>query len=183
MRQAFEAQAEHAERNLTFKECRQCLAQARSHQRGAGHVGDFVDATGKLRAFAGMIAARGGLQLLKRFDSADDGTMPVVNGNSADADRNFISGFVVQKAGGIDGVRCFHGAVDRAVLAAEFATRLIAVEQRFRNTGVADDFVAQVAGDALRPIAPEHNSLLHVDHAEASRQAFEDAATDLWVVK
>ena len=77
-----------------------------------------------------MIGTGGGLQFLKHFDGADDGTMPVVNGNGADADRNFISGLVVQKAGGLDGLRCLHGAGDRAVVVAEFATR-IAVQQRF----------------------------------------------------
>ena len=64
----------------------------------------------------------------------------------------------------------------------KIAARLIAVQQRFRNTGMANDFVAQMAGDALRSVTPEHNFLLHVDDAQASRKAFE-AATDLRIVK
>ena len=55
-----------------------------------------------------------------------------------------------------------------------FATRPIAVQQGFADAAVANHFVAQVASDALRPVAPEDDFLLHVDNAEAARQAFQD---------
>jgi len=74
-----------------------------------------------------------------------------------------ISGFVMQKAQRFDRVRCLDVVGDGAVFVAEFATRLITVQQRFGDAGVANDFVAQVACNALRAIAPEDNSLLHVD--------------------
>jgi hypothetical protein len=61
--------------------------------------------------------------------------------------------------------------------------RLIAVQESFRDTGVADDFVAQVARDSFRPVAPEYDFLMHVDDAHAGRQAVEDAVTDVGVVK
>jgi hypothetical protein len=40
-----------------------------------------------------------------------------------------------------------------------------------------------MAGDALGSVAPVDNLLLYVDDAQASRQAFEDAATDLGIVE
>lgn len=119
------------------------------------------------------------MHLLEGFDGADDGTMLVVHGRGAPPDRNFISGFVVQKTQGFGGTRRLDGARDGAVFVAEFATRLIAVQQRFRDAGVANDFVAQVACDALRAIAPEDNFLLHVDDAQADGEAIDNAATDV----
>jgi hypothetical protein len=80
-------------------------------------------------------------------------------------------------------MRCFHGTGDRTILVAELAAGLIAMQQRFRDTGAADYFVTQTAADAFGAVAPENDLLLHVDDAEASRQAFEDAATDIGIVK
>jgi hypothetical protein len=48
---------------------------------------------------------------------------------------------------------------------------------------VARDFVAQVPSNALGAVAPKNNFLLTVDHAHPGRQAFEDAAADLGIVK
>jgi hypothetical protein len=48
---------------------------------------------------------------------------------------------------------------------------------------VADLFVAQVARNSLCTVAPKHNFLLHVHHAQTGRQALEDAATEIGVVK
>jgi len=94
-----------------------------------------------------------------------------------------MSGFVMQETDGFRGVRCLDRTSDGTVLFAEFATWLITVQQGFRNTGVADHFVAQVARDSLRTVAPEHNFLLHVHDAQSGRQAFEDAAAEVWVMK
>jgi hypothetical protein len=97
--------------------------------------------------------------------------------------RTGISGFVVQEADGFGGVRILDGMGDGAIFVAEFATRLIAVEQRFCDAAVADHFVAQVPRDALRTVAPEDNSLLQVDDTQAGGQAIDTAATDVGVVK
>ncbi|MFZ1138071.1 MAG: hypothetical protein WAN76_02760 [Candidatus Sulfotelmatobacter sp.] len=183
MLQSFEAQTEHAKWNLDLNECRKRLTQVGSHQSRAGHAGHIVDATGKFQTVFATVWAGHLLQLLERFDGADNRAVLVVYRNSAEADRKFMSGFVVQKTDGFSGLRCLDGAGDRAVLFAEFTTRLITVQQSLRDTGVADDFMAQVARNALRPVAPEHNFLLHVQDAEAGRQAFEDAATEVGVVK
>ena len=48
---------------------------------------------------------------------------------------------------------------------------------------MAKPFVRQPAADAFGGVAPENNLLLHVDDAEACDKAFEDAATDVGVVK
>jgi hypothetical protein len=80
-------------------------------------------------------------------------------------------------------VRSLDRAGDGAIIFAEFATGLIAVQQGFRDAGVADDVVAQVASDSLAAIAPENNFPLQVNDAEAGGQALEDAAADLGIVK
>ena len=136
----------------------------------AGDAGDLVDATRKADVVVAMIGARGLLQFLERFDCADDGAMLVVNRNGANADRNFISALVVQEADGLDGMRRLNRAGDGAVFVAEFATRLIAVQQGFRDAGVADDFVAQVPGNALGAVAPEDDFFcMSITHKPAGR--------------
>lgn len=52
-------------------------------------------------------------------------------------------------------MRSFDGAGDGAIFFAEFAAGLVAVQQRFRDAGVADDVVAQVSGDAFGSVAPD----------------------------
>ena len=106
-----------------------------------------------------------------------------MNRDGADADGNFVSGFVVEESSGLDGVRSFDGAGDGAIFAAEFATGLVAVQQSFGDAGVADDLVAQEPCDALGAIAPEDDLFLHVDDAEAGGHAVEDAAANLGVVE
>src|SRR5277367_6297438 len=106
--------------------------------------------------------------------------MRVMNGNGANAHGNFVSGLVVQKADHFGGVRSLDGAGDGTILRAEFATRLIAVQQRF---AVANDFVAPMPRDAFGAITPEDNSLLQVDDAETDGQAFDNVASGLGIVK
>ena len=130
-----------------------------------------------------MIVTRGQLQFRKAFKGADDGAVLVVNGNRVDANRNFISGLVVQEPDPFGGVRRLDGAGDRAVFLAEFTAGLIAVQQSFGDAGVADDFVAKMAGDTLGAVAPKDNFLLHIDDAQAGGQAIKNAATDIGVVK
>ncbi len=89
----------------------------------------------------------------------------------------------MQESDGLGGVRSLDGAGDGAVFFAEFATRLIAVQQRLGGAGVADDVVAQVSSNALGAVAPEGNSLLHIDDAEAGGQALENAAADVGIMK
>ncbi len=183
MLQSLEAQTEQAERNLDFDEGGQRLAQVRSHEGGAGHAGHVVNAAGKFQNVFTTVVPGVSLHLLEGLDRADDGSMLVVHRHGVQADRNFVSGFVVQKADGLGGAGRLDGAGDRAIFVAEFTTGLIAVQQSFCDTGVANDFVAQVTGDALGAVAPEHNLFLHVDDAQAGGQAFEDAAADFRVVK
>ena len=158
-------------------------AQVGQHQGVAGDAGDYVDAAGKTEVVVAVEGRRRLLQFFEGLDGADDRAVLVVNGDGADADRNFVSRFVVQKSDGLGGVRRLDGAGDRTIFFAEFASRLIAVQQSFRDTGVANDFVAQMAGDALGAVAPEDDFLLHVDDAQADGQAFQNAAADVGIVK
>ncbi|HWJ18274.1 MAG TPA: hypothetical protein VNR65_06060 [Geobacterales bacterium] len=48
---------------------------------------------------------------------------------------------------------------------------------------MADDVVAQVAGDAFGAVAPDDNFLLHVDNAEPGGEALENAAADVGIMK
>src|SRR5271169_496883 len=149
----------------------------------AGHAGDQVDATGQTEGVIAMKGSRGSLQFFECFDGADDRSVLVVHWDGADADRDFVSRFVVQKPDGLGGVRGLDGEGDWTILSTEFTTRLIAVQQTLRDAGVANDFVAQMAGDALGSVAPEDDLLLHVDDAQAARQAFQNAATNVGIVK
>ena len=86
---------------------------------------------GSVEAVVAVNGGNGLLQFFKGLDGADDGAMLVVNGNGADADRNFVSGLVVQESDGLGGVRSLDGAGDGTIFVAEFATGLIAVQQSF----------------------------------------------------
>jgi hypothetical protein len=183
MLQTFEAQTEDAERNLDFGERGQRLAQVRTHQHRAGHAGDVIRTTGKFLCVFPTIAPGVLLHLLERFGRANDRTMLIVHGHGAQADRYLVSLFVLQKTDGFCGLRCLDGAGDRAILVAELASRLVAMQDRFRDTRVAYDFMPQAARDALGPVAPEHNFLLQVDHAYAGGQAIDYAATNVSVMK
>ena len=97
MRQAFETQAEHAEWDLYLDECGQRVEHVRVHDRVAGDVSDLIDTAGKRQRVIARPKVRRRLQILKNFSSADDGSMLVVDRNGADADRNFISGFVMYR--------------------------------------------------------------------------------------
>lgn len=55
--------------------------------------------------------------------------MLVVNGDRADAHRNFVVGLVMQESDGLGRTRGFDGAGDGAIFFAEFAAGLIAVPQ------------------------------------------------------
>jgi hypothetical protein len=90
--------------------------------------------------------------------TADEGAVLVVNGNGANADGNFISGFGMQETDGLDGLRCFHGTGDGTVLVSELAAGLIAMQQCFRDTATANLVVTQPATDALCAVAPKSQS-------------------------
>jgi hypothetical protein len=109
--------------------------------------------------------------------------MLIKNGYGLHANRNIVSGFVVKRTGRLGGVRGLHGEGDGAILAAEFASRLIAMQERFRDARVADDIMAEMAGDALGSGTPDHDFLSEIDDAESDRQTFEDRAADLLIVK
>ena len=131
MGHAFESHAQHGEGHLDLDKSRKRAAQVGQHQGVAGDIGDFVDAAGEREAAVAMNRRGGLLQFFKRFDGADNGAMLVVNGHGADADRDFVSGFVVQEPDGLGGMRSFDGAGDGTIFFAEFATGLIAVQQGF----------------------------------------------------
>src|SRR5579863_7781581 len=84
----------------------------------------------------------------------------------------------MQKSRGFGRVRCLDGARQRAFLGAEFAARLIAVQQCLPDTGVSQHFMPQVAGNAFCAIAPEHDLFLQIDHAYARRQTLQNVAAD-----
>jgi hypothetical protein len=108
-----------------------------------------------LRSIVAIANLGGGLEFLKRFDCADDGAVLVVNGNGANADGNFRSGFGMQETDGLDGLRCFQGTGDWTILVAELASGLIAMQQYFRDTATANHFVTQPATDALCAVRPK----------------------------
>ena len=128
MLQAFQSQTEHAKGNLDLDEGGQRLAQVRSHQNLAGHTGSLVDATGKAAGVFAAIAPGVGLHLLEGFGGANNGAVQVAYGNGAEADRNFVSSFVVQEADGFCRMRSLDGAGNRAIVVAEFTTGLITVQ-------------------------------------------------------
>jgi hypothetical protein len=123
------------------------------------------------------------LHLLERFDRANDRTMLVVHGHGAQADGNLVSGFVLQKTNRLRWLGGLDGSSQRAVLVAKLAARPVAMQDGFPDARVAYDFMPQVARDALGPVAPEHNFLLHVDDAHAGGQAIDDASTNVDVMK
>jgi len=183
MLQSFEPYTEHAKGHLKLNECCERLAQVGLHPGMAGHAGDLVDAARKGSVFAPIVRTGSGLQFFKILDRSHNRSVLVMNGNGADADRNLMPRFVVQKTVSLGGLRRLHGAGDGTIFAAEFTARLIAVQQGFRDAGATNDFVPQPSGNAFCPIAPQNNSLFQVDDAQPGRQAFEDAAADFRVVE
>jgi hypothetical protein len=123
-----------------------------------------------------MIQTRRWLQTLEYFDAANDRAVFIADGNCVDANRNFISGFVVQRAGPLGWMCRLDGAGERVVLVNEFMIRLIIVQQTFFENGSSDDFVAQASGDALRSVAPEHDFFLHVNDTYSYGQALQNVA-------
>jgi hypothetical protein len=150
---------------------------------GSGFV-IFVVASFMLRSIVTIANFGGGLEFLERFDRCGDEAVLVVNGNGANADRNFRSGLGTQETDGPDSVAMFswHGRRDK-FLVAELGAGRIAMQPCVRDTGTANHFVTQPATDALCAVAPKSNHLLHIDDAAALWAAFEDAATDVAVVK
>jgi hypothetical protein len=183
MIQSFEAEAQNTERNLYFVKSAKRLAQVRLHHDVTGYAGYVIHAAGKVQAVFVVIGAGRFLPIFQGFGGADDRAMGIANGDSADVDGNFVPGLVMQETDGLRWLRCFDRASQWAILVAELAARLIALQQGFSDAGVADDFVALAAGDAFGAIAPEDNFLLHVDDTEASGQAVEDAGTDFGFMK
>ena len=70
----------------------------------------------------------------------------------------------MEKPGCIRPLRAFHGTRDRAELATEFAAWLVAMQEGFGDTRMADDFVAHMPRDAFRAVAPEKDLLFQVDY-------------------
>ena len=120
-----------AERNLRLEEHRQRLLQVRSHQNLAGQAGDLVGVTGKFPAFLVAIAPGVLVHLLEGFGGANDRTVWVVYRHGAQADANFVSCFVVQKADLLCRLRGLEGTGNRAILVAEFTAGLVPVQQSF----------------------------------------------------
>src|SRR5579859_1169840 len=148
------------------------------HHRGTGDAGEVIDATGKVQAIFVMVEAGGGQLVFEYLDRADDRAVRIVNGNGAKADWNFVSSLVVEESDGLRWVRGLDGAGQWTFLVAEFATGLVALQHGLSDAGVADDFMARPARDALSSIAPEEDFFLHVDDAKAGGQAIENAATN-----
>src|SRR5579863_8977808 len=155
----------------------------RLHHGAAGDTGDAIHAVAELPPGFAAVGAGGLLQVLEDFHRANDRSMRVADGNRPDAHRNFMSRFVVEKSCVQDGMRRFHRPRDWTILLAEFASRLVAVQQCFPNTRVPDHFMPCMPADALRAIAPQDDVLLQVNDTQSRRQAFENAAIDFRVVE
>ena len=93
--QTLQPKAQHAKGDLPLGESCERLAQVGSHLRLTGYASNNVHAA--RRSFFGAVD----IALLERvesFDGADDRTMRVMNWNSANPDRDFISRLVVEKS-------------------------------------------------------------------------------------
>jgi hypothetical protein len=121
--------------------------------------------------------------ILKCFHGADDRAVRVVNRDSANPHWNLVPVFVMQEGESIYGLGSFHGARRWAIFFAEFAARLIAVQQSFTDAAMANNFVAGVTRNAFGPSTPHHDFFLQVDNAQPSGEIFEDAATNLGIVE
>lgn len=71
----------------------------------------------------------------------------------------------------------------RDIFAAEFASWLIAMQNGFCDTRMANDFMAQMSGDAFGAIAPKQNLFLQVHDAHATGETIENAPTSLGIIK
>jgi len=183
MVESLEAETENAEGDLYVVESAESLAQVGLHHGAAGDSGGFVDAAGQAGEIFALIGGDRFVLVFKDGDCTDDRAVRVADRDGAGADGNFVSGFVVEETEGVSGAGGFDGLGERTSLAAEFASRLIAVEQGVRDAGLADDFVAGMTSDAFGAVAPEDYFFLRVDDAEADGQAFQDAAAEFEIVE
>jgi hypothetical protein len=148
---------EYAKRNLYFGLDPERPVQVRLHHEVAGHSGHFIHTAGEI-VFP-VIEAGGSFLLFKNFHSPDDRPVRVANRHSAGAHWDFVASLVVQESNGLSGLRCLNGAGHRTIVVAPLAILLTAVQQGLSHTALADHFMAQMAGDALCPIAPHHDFL------------------------
>ncbi len=179
MVKTFQTEAEDAEGHLKIIEGAESFAQVGLHRGAAGNTCDFVDRARNVGAVAEVCR----LMSLEGFDGTDNRTLRVANWDSADAHRNFVSGLVVEKGESFRRLRSFDGLRQGAILAAEFAAGLIAVQQGFTNAAMADNFMPEAARDFFCARIPQNDSSLCVDNTESSRQIFQNTAPNLGIVE
>jgi hypothetical protein len=55
------------------------------------------------------------------------------------------------------------------------------MQERFRNAGMSDYFMPQMAGKPFRSVAPEHDSFLQIHHGQGDRHTLQHVAVDFSV--
>src|ERR1700722_11978270 len=142
MIEPLDSNGEQTKGHVHFGESEKGLAQMRLHHELIGNTGDLVHETGQGQSIFVMIGAGGRELLLKGLDRTDDRSMRVVNWNRAHAHRNFVPAFVVEEAGGFGGPCRLDGPGQGTILVARLTVRLLAMQDRVSDTGMADDFMA-----------------------------------------
>jgi hypothetical protein len=112
------------------------------------------------------------LGFLERFYCTDDRAVGVSHDDCAHANPNLVTRFVVHKPARLSRLCRLHGSRHWALLGAILASRLIAMQQSFRDARMTDDFVSEVSGNALRAITPDQYFLVCVDDADTHRKHF-----------
>src|ERR1700687_5047446 len=114
---------------MVLDERGQLLAQVGTHQHLAGHAGNVIAIPGKSLCVLATIPRGVWLLLLERVGRANDRTMLVVHRHGAQADRNLVSGFVLQKTNRLCRLGCLDGSSTRGVLVDGLASRAGAMQE------------------------------------------------------
>ena len=83
----------------------------------------------------------------------------------ADVNRNFVTGFVMEKSAGARGMGGLDGSRRGSFFTAEFTAGVITMEKRISYARLAYDFGASMTCNAFSAVAPKDESLLQVDNA------------------
>ena len=97
MREAFEAKQKKCKGNVQVGKRSKRLTQMRIDHRPARHSGDHIHAVGKLATLTFTITGVYLLQVFEGFNRADNGTVLVMDRNSVNTNRKFVSSLVTEK--------------------------------------------------------------------------------------
>jgi hypothetical protein len=155
----------------------------RLHGCAAGKPRNLVDRIGRGGCDVPRVASCVRMKFFKKLHRSDHRAVLIVNGKGSNSHRNFVSALVMNKSACMGGVRRFQSVCGRAMLATELAARLVAVQEWFRDAGMAEHFMPQVPRHTLRAGAPQENSVLPVEDTDPSRQTLQNIAAHLGVIE